>query len=197
MKCGARIALGVAGGYLLGRTKKMKLALMLGGLAAGQRAGGPSEILAQGTKLVKASPELTRLVDEMRGRLLDAGKGAAMAVATRQVESLTDKVGQRVESLGDLGTGRRRRSEAEEREPEAEEAEEEAAEDGEPDEADETDEAEEEDEEAPRRPARGRGSRASGAKSPAATVKRAAASTAGGAARRGGRTRTQRSGDDG
>jgi hypothetical protein len=29
-----RVALGVAGGYLLGRTKKMKLALMLGGMIA-------------------------------------------------------------------------------------------------------------------------------------------------------------------
>ena len=38
MKCGARVALGVAGGYFLGRTKKMKLALMLAGMAAG-RAG--------------------------------------------------------------------------------------------------------------------------------------------------------------
>ena len=39
MKCGARVAIGVAGGYFLGRTKKMKLALMLAGMAAGRRAG--------------------------------------------------------------------------------------------------------------------------------------------------------------
>jgi hypothetical protein len=103
MKCGARVALGVAGGYFLGRTKKMKVALMLGGMAAGRRAGGPTELLAQGAKLLGQSPELTRLTEEIRGRLLEAGKGAAMAVATRQVESLTDRVGKRVESLGDLG----------------------------------------------------------------------------------------------
>ncbi len=65
MKCGARVALGVAGGYLLGRTKKMKLALMLGGMAAGRRAGGPGELLGQGTKLLAASPELSRLVSEV------------------------------------------------------------------------------------------------------------------------------------
>jgi hypothetical protein len=97
------VALGVAGGYFLGRTKKMKVALMLGGMAAGRRAGGPTELLAQGAKLLGQSPELTRLTEEIRGRLLEAGKGAAMAVATRQVESLTDRVGKRVESLGDLG----------------------------------------------------------------------------------------------
>ena len=49
MKCGARVALGIAGGYLLGRTKKMKLALIVGGLAAGKRAGGLGQLLAQGT----------------------------------------------------------------------------------------------------------------------------------------------------
>ena len=38
MKCGLRVALGVAGGYFLGRTKKMKLALMLGGMAAGRQS---------------------------------------------------------------------------------------------------------------------------------------------------------------
>jgi hypothetical protein len=112
MKCGARVAMGVAGGYLLGRTKKMKLALMLGGMAAGRRAGGPGELLAQGSKLLERSPELAALTDQVRGRLLDAGKGAAMAVAARQVESLTDRVGKRVESLGDLGGARRRPAES-------------------------------------------------------------------------------------
>ncbi|NMH96211.1 hypothetical protein [Pseudonocardia acidicola] len=98
----------------------MKLALMLGGMAAGRRNGGPAELLAQGTKLLERSPELQRLADEVRGRLLDAGKGAAMAVAARQVEALTDRVGKRVESLGDVGApgpkGRRRRDD-EDREP--------------------------------------------------------------------------------
>jgi hypothetical protein len=99
MKCGARIALGVAGGYFLGRTRKMKLALMLGGMAAGRSAGGPGQLLAQGGRFIGQSEELTKLADEVRGRLLDAGKNAAVAVATRQVESLTDRVGRRVEDL--------------------------------------------------------------------------------------------------
>lgn len=92
VKCGARVALGMAGGYFLGRTRKMKLALMVGGMMAGRRAGGPGELLAQGSKLVSSSPELSRLVGDVRGRLLDAGKDAALAVATRQVESWADRV---------------------------------------------------------------------------------------------------------
>jgi hypothetical protein len=78
VKCGVRVALGVAGGYLLGRTKKMKLAMMLGGIAAG---GGPGQLLAQGAKLLGQSPELGQFNDEIRGRLLDAAKAAAVAVA--------------------------------------------------------------------------------------------------------------------
>ncbi|MDT7709731.1 MAG: hypothetical protein QOG20_5338 [Pseudonocardiales bacterium] len=108
MKCGARVALGVAGGYFLGRTKKMKLALMLGGMAAGRQAGGPGQLLAQGSKLLSASPELSNLAEQVRGRLLEAGKGAALAVAAHQVEGLADRLGQRVESLGDIGADRKK-----------------------------------------------------------------------------------------
>jgi hypothetical protein len=103
VKCAARVALGVAGGYLLGRTKKLKFAMMLGGMAAGRRAGGPGQLLAQGTKLLGQSPELARLTDELRGRLLEAGKGAAVAVATRQVENLTERMVSRVGTLTETG----------------------------------------------------------------------------------------------
>jgi len=151
MKCGARVALGVAGGYFLGRTKKMKLALMLGGMAAGRQAGGPGQILTQGTKLMKQSPELSRLTDEVRGRLLEAGKGAAMAVAVRQLESLTDRVGKRVESLGDIGSGRpSSKSKSPRREPEYDDEyeDDEEYEDQPVDEVEESDDAEASDPEA-------------------------------------------------
>ena len=117
MKYAARVALGVAGGYILGRTKKMKLAMMLAGTAAGRQAGGPAALLGQGgsaallgqgKKLLEASPELSRLADEVRGRLLEAGKGAALAVAARQVDSLTDRLAGPVESaLSNLTAGGR------------------------------------------------------------------------------------------
>jgi hypothetical protein len=98
MEYAARVALGVAGGYFLGRTRKMRLALMLASTAAGRKAGGPAALLGQGKKIVDASPELSRLVDEVRGRLLQSGKGVALAVAAQQVESLTDRLAGRVES---------------------------------------------------------------------------------------------------
>jgi hypothetical protein len=100
---GARVALAAAAGYVLGRTRKLKLGLVVGGLAAGRRAGGPRQLLAQGTKLLGQSPEFARLTDEVRGRLLEAAKGAAVAVATRQLENLTERVTSRVGTLAETG----------------------------------------------------------------------------------------------
>jgi hypothetical protein len=182
----------------------MKLAMMLAGMAAGRRAGGPGELLKGGTKLLNASPELSRLTDVVRGRLLEAGKDAALAVATRQVESLTDRVGKRVESLGDLGAPRRGKPEdvpdvpggvpVDEEGPvdEAAPLDDEGADEQDVDEqgADEqgTDEqgADEQDaEEAPSRTPAATAPAGRGGKNPAATatVRRGAASGAGGGAR--------------
>jgi hypothetical protein len=207
VKCGLRVAIGVAGGYFLGRTKKMKLAMMLAGMAAGQQAGGPGELLKGGTKLLASRPELARLTGEVRGRLLEAGKAAAVAAATRQVENLTDRVGKRVEALGDLGAGGRRRAEElipEELAPE-ERAEDEYAEDEyaeEPAEREPTAVSEEREEPAARRPTRtpaaksprGRGDGRS--TSATATVRRTASGSAGKAAA-GRKPRTRRGDGDG
>jgi hypothetical protein len=206
------VALGVAGGYLLGRTKKMKLALMFAGMAAGRRAGGPGELLKGGTKLLSSTPELARLTDQVRGRLLDAGKSAALAVAARQVESITDRVGRRVESLGDVGVPRQGRSEEAADEPaERDEYDDEPtaddgrADDGRDDGDDRRDEAPA-DEEAPatrRRPARARAAKSSGGTTTVRRTTGGAARAAGGAgkAATGGRTqrkpRTRRSEGDG
>src|SRR5215212_755747 len=103
MKRGARVALGVASSYFLRRNKKMKFALALAGVATGRRVGGPGQLLAQGTKLLGQSPEVARLNDELRGRLLDAGEGAAVAIATRQVEALTERVVNPVGNLTEAG----------------------------------------------------------------------------------------------
>jgi hypothetical protein len=196
------VALGVAGGYLLGRTKKMKLALMLGGMAAGRRAGGPGELLSRGTKLLETSPELSRLVGDVRGRLLEAGKGAALAVATRQVEALTDRVGKRVESLGTPQRGRA--DDRAEEEPETDGyAEDEYAEDEGGSAAERDEEPAEEEAPPPRRRTRAPAAKATAARagkgaSASATVKRTASGAGRAAGRKPARTaRTQRSNGDG
>jgi hypothetical protein len=212
VKCGARVALGVVGGYFLGRTKKMKLAMMLGGMAAGRRAGGPGELLKTGTKLLSSSPELSRLSDEVRGRLLEAGKSAALAVAARQVESLTDRVGKKVESLGDVAAPRRGKADEEPVADEYEDEDEEVVDDERSSAAQDEDDYEDEPEPEPASRPRNRSAKAAPARAgknaaaATATVKRTAAPASGAgrvagkatAGRKSGRTaRTQRSDGDG
>lgn len=100
MKYGGRVVLAVAGGYVLGRTKKMKLAIMLAGMASGNRiARDPTQLLAQGTRLVQSSPQLSALSDQVRGRLVEAGKDVAVAVVSRQMDSLSDRLSERTDRL--------------------------------------------------------------------------------------------------
>ena len=102
---GLKLALAVIGGYLLGRTKKMKLAIMLGGALAGKKIStDPTALLGMVSKLVQSSPELQKLDSAVRGRLLEAGKDAALAVASSRMESLTDNLVNRVENLGKPAT---------------------------------------------------------------------------------------------
>ena len=100
MKHGGRVMLAVAGGYFLGRTKKMKLAIMLAGMASGNKiARDPAQLLAQGTRLVQSNPQLSALSDQVRGRLVEAGKGVAVAVVSRQLDSLSDRLSERTDRL--------------------------------------------------------------------------------------------------
>src|SRR3954453_22916431 len=93
MQGAARMALGVGGGYLLGRTKKLKLAITLGSMVAGKKMSGPSGLLGQGVDLLRQSPEFDRL----REQLMGAGRSAAMTAATSSLARVSD----RIESRGD------------------------------------------------------------------------------------------------
>jgi hypothetical protein len=100
MKTEAQIALAVTAGYVLGRFHKLKWAVALGTMAGGKRlASKRGGLLAQGTRLLESSPELSKLTDEMRGRLVEAGKAAAVAVVSRRIDSLSDTLRERSESM--------------------------------------------------------------------------------------------------
>jgi hypothetical protein len=86
-----KVAAAVAAGYLLGRTKKLKLAITVGSVLAGQRlSSNPQKLLKGATSLVQNNPALSALQTELRGRALDAAKGAAVSVATSRIDKLTD-----------------------------------------------------------------------------------------------------------
>jgi hypothetical protein len=106
MNSGACLGLAVAAGYLLGRFHKMKWALGLAALAGGRRLpSGPGALVQQGAKLLTSSPELTKLTDEMKGRLVDAGKAAAVAAVSSKINSLSDGLRERSDAMRDVSAG--------------------------------------------------------------------------------------------
>ncbi len=107
MEGGAQTALALGVGYILGRRRKMRLATML---ALGAATGGAAKLgpaaLRQGTKYLGKTdiagalgPQVTEIVNTVRGELLDAAKGAAAAAVTSRVDSLSDNLHERAETL--------------------------------------------------------------------------------------------------
>src|SRR5689334_8891397 len=107
MKGGPQAAMALAFGYLLGRRRKLRMATMMaGGMAVGAVGGIGGMALKRGAKVLgntemlgKVSPQLTEIVDTVRNDLLDAGKAAAMAAVSGRIDSLTDTLHDRAESL--------------------------------------------------------------------------------------------------
>ncbi|HVV12793.1 hypothetical protein [Amycolatopsis sp.] len=137
------MAVAVGAGYLLGRTKKMRLALMIAAAGATGRAGtSPQALLRNGLKELGASAELGKVTDIARDQLLGAAKAAAVTAASSRIEALNARI----------QDGAGKRSKDREEEPPAED---EADDENENEDA--AEEAEQDDEE--ERPARRRGSR--------------------------------------
>jgi hypothetical protein len=104
MNSRAPVALAIGVGYLLGRTHKMRWALILGTAAASGRLNGLStQVLERGTEALRSSPELAKITDSARG-LLDAGKTAAVSAMTSRAESIGTKLEGGTKRLGAQGT---------------------------------------------------------------------------------------------
>jgi hypothetical protein len=106
MNTGARVGLALAAGYVLGRLHKVKWALALAALAGrGRLPGGPGGLVQQGVKLLASSPEFTKLTDEMKGRLVDAGKAAAAAAVSSKIDSLSESLRERTDAMRAASAG--------------------------------------------------------------------------------------------
>ncbi|TQM32860.1 hypothetical protein [Nocardia bhagyanarayanae] len=163
MKGGARLAAGVAIGYALGRTRKMRLAMMLAGAGLSRQAGGPQELLQRGASVLGSSKELTKITDTIRGELMDAARAAAVTAASNRIDALNARLQGRGESAeAEEDTGEEERPE---------DADDYAEEDYESDEDREDEEEDEEDTE----PEKGKRSSSTRARTP--TRRRAAASS--------------------
>ena len=107
MKSGPQVALGLAAGYLLGRNRRMRLAIMLDAAAVtGGIGGAGGQLLRRGTELVASSevmsgisPAVGEITGMIRGELADTAKSAALAAVSSRIDSLSDNLHSQTEAL--------------------------------------------------------------------------------------------------
>lgn len=113
----AKIGAALVGGYLLGRTKKAKLAVGFGMFLLGKRIDlDPRQI----GRALADSPALGSLNAQVRKDLVDATRTAATKAVTQRAGSLADSLQQRTRALE---TGPEEEDDEYEPEPEPEQAE--------------------------------------------------------------------------
>ncbi|MFB9839974.1 hypothetical protein, partial [Actinoallomurus acaciae] len=114
MKCGSQIAVAVVGGYVLGRSRKTRMALLLALAAAGggKLPVGPEDLLRK----TPLGGQIDKLTGDLRSQLVDAGVSVAKKAASGRIDSLSDRLQERAETMR---SGTRRREEPAEEEEEA------------------------------------------------------------------------------
>ncbi|MGW0758710.1 DNA primase [Streptomyces sp. NPDC002814] len=103
-----RVGLGLAigAGYVLGRTKKMKLAFAVGTLVAGKRMQlGPRALADLVTRQLADNPQFKEIGDQLREDLRGVGKAASGAVVERRLDALADRLHGRTEQVRDRLAG--------------------------------------------------------------------------------------------
>jgi hypothetical protein len=106
MKTGT-LGAAVVTGYVLGRFHKMKWALAIAAIAGGKRlAGKQGNPLGQASELAK-SVGLEQLTGDLRGRLVEAGKAAAVSAVSSKIDSVSEGLRSRSDSLRGDGQGGR------------------------------------------------------------------------------------------
>ncbi|MFE7966198.1 DNA primase [Streptomyces cellulosae] len=110
------LGLAIGAGYLLGRTKKLKMALAVGGMVAGKKLNlSPRAVADLVGQQLRDNPQFKELGDQLRGDLRGAGEAASGALVERQLGALADRLhGRTAEVRGRLtGGGEDRDAEAE------------------------------------------------------------------------------------
>lgn len=90
-----RVGLGLAvgAGYVLGRTKKMKLAFALGTLVAGKRMHlSPQAIVDLVSGQLRNNPQFKEIGDQLREDLRGVGRAASGAMVERQLDAFADRL---------------------------------------------------------------------------------------------------------
>ncbi|MFE1023836.1 DNA primase [Streptomyces sp. NPDC058818] len=103
-----RVGLGLAvgAGYLLGRTKKLKLAVAVGTMVAGKKMNlTPKGIAELVSSQLQNNPQFKEIGDQLRGDLRGVGKAASGAMVERQIDALADRLHGRTAQVRDQLSG--------------------------------------------------------------------------------------------
>jgi hypothetical protein len=90
-----RVGLGLAvgAGYVLGRTKKMKLAFAVGTLVAGKRMHlSPRAVTDMVSQQLQNNPQFKEIGDQLREDLRGVGGAASGALVERRLDALADRL---------------------------------------------------------------------------------------------------------
>lgn len=96
MDARAKVALGLLGGYVLGRGKKARLATMILGYTLVKQGG---KQLNSAKTTVLESDEAKTFFGQLTGGVTEAAKGAATAAAAKGVSSVTSNLKERTAQL--------------------------------------------------------------------------------------------------
>ncbi|GAB2714166.1 DNA primase [Streptomyces bullii] len=103
-----RVGLGLAigAGYVLGRTKKMKLAVAVGSLVAGKRMNlSPKGLADLMSQQLRNNPQFKEIGDQLREDLRGVGKAASGAMVERQLNAVADRLHGRTAQVRDQLSG--------------------------------------------------------------------------------------------
>ncbi|MFD3736074.1 DNA primase, partial [Streptomyces sp. NPDC058632] len=103
-----RVGLGLAvgAGYLLGRTRKLKLAVAVGTMVAGKKMNlTPKGIAELVTTQLQHNPQFKEIGDQLRTDFRGMGKAASGALVERQIGTLADRLHGRTAQVRDQLSG--------------------------------------------------------------------------------------------
>ncbi|BCL24020.1 DNA primase [Streptomyces tuirus] len=100
------LGLAVGAGYLLGRTKKLKMAVAVGGLVAGKKLNlSPRMVAELLQQQLRNNPQFKEIGDQLREDLRGVGQAASGAMVERQLDALSDRLHGRTAQMRDELTG--------------------------------------------------------------------------------------------
>ncbi|MFF0016569.1 DNA primase [Streptomyces sp. NPDC005374] len=100
------MGLAVGAGYVLGRTKKLKLAFAIGGIVAGKKMNlSPRAIADLVTQQLLKNPQFKEIGDTLRQDLRGVGKAASGAMVERQINAVADRLHGRTAQVRDQLSG--------------------------------------------------------------------------------------------